>query len=63
MTAMKDQPTQRTEVRWKRPMQCWMKINTNGSFVRGTSQGAGVAVIRNHEGTAMAAQARWYGPI
>jgi ribonuclease HI len=49
--------------RWKPPEDGWVKVNTDGSFDGCLGCGAGAAVLRDHHGKVLAAQARWLGPI
>jgi ribonuclease HI len=49
--------------RWVPPPEGCVKINSDGSFDCSSNQGAGAAVIRNHEGIVLAATTKWYGPI
>jgi ribonuclease HI len=54
--------TRQKEV-WKPPPEGWVKVNSDGSFDGCVGCGAGAAVIRDHQGAVVAAQARWYGPM
>jgi hypothetical protein len=63
MIPPKDQAVQRVEVKWKPPLEGWIKINSDGSLKGSLGHGAGAAVLRNNEGVVVAAQAKWYGPI
>jgi hypothetical protein len=40
-----------------------VKINSDGAFDSYGRRGAGAAVLRNHLGQVVGAQARWLGPV
>lgn len=56
-------PAPRPVVKWRAPDEGWIKINLDGSFRSNTRYGVGAVVIRNHEGTVLAACSMWYGLV
>lgn len=46
--------------RWKKPVQGWLKINTDAAFSVRDSSGATACIIRDDQGLFKAAQAKWY---
>jgi len=59
-------PTQpdraRTSVQWQRPALDWAKVNTDAGFSEDHNSRAGI-VIRDQEGSVLAAAARWFEDV
>jgi hypothetical protein len=48
---------------WRPPEDGCVKVNSDGSFDAARGQGAGAAVLRDHRGQILAAQAKWFGSV
>jgi ribonuclease HI len=48
---------------WHPPEDGCVKVNSDGSFDVARGQGAGAAVLRDHRGQILAAQAKWFGSV
>ncbi|GJN37087.1 hypothetical protein PR202_gb26009 [Eleusine coracana subsp. coracana] len=53
-------PKEKVIIGWRPPEVGYLKLNTDGAFYMMSSLGGTGAVLRNHEGTLVRAQARWY---
>jgi hypothetical protein len=57
------QASQRCRVKWKAPLEGWVKINSDAAFVAETGKGAVGVVMRNSQGEVLAASAQLYEHI
>ena len=57
------QASLRCRVKWKAPLEGWVKINSDAAFVAETGKGAGGVVMRNSQGEVLAAAAQLYEHI
>ena len=56
----KKDPGKNMELHWHRPLDQWHKCHTDGAFSATTKCGATAAVIRDHDGKFVAAEATWH---
>jgi hypothetical protein len=63
LSAPKKQQSKRMPMKWQRPEQSWVKVNSDGAFATGSCQGSGGVAIRDENGALIAAAARWFDDV